>query len=293
MELHEGATNPDAWASSPDPDATNPLLSDIQYLSWPGQIQPIKQLIIQESAELVKSAASNLHDESGLSRDELALVESWQQDIDALILQSHQYESVERIVRLPNSLSASQLIALKADEDGFLKSLVRPMPRKPSRSADRGTAFHSWVETFYGSRTLIDTETLSGAMDDEIYSDDELQVLRSAFESGPFADRTPASLELPFALVIGGRTLRGRMDALFAGSLEDPKQSENWLVVDWKTGKPGSADDLQLSIYRQAAAQTLGVNPEQIQAVFYYVADQVITAPESLLTLEELTQIIL
>jgi DNA helicase-2/ATP-dependent DNA helicase PcrA len=62
--------------------------------------------------------------------------------------------------------------------------------------------------------------------------------------------------------------------------------------VDWKTGKPGSANDLQLSIYRQAAAQTLGVNPEQIQAAFYYVADQVVVAPPNLLSLAELAELI-
>jgi DNA helicase-2/ATP-dependent DNA helicase PcrA len=207
-------------------------------------------------------------------------------------LQASQYESTERLVRLPTSLSASQLIALDLDEDVFLKSLVRPMPRKPSSAADRGTTFHSWVETFYGRRTLIDAETLPGAMDDEIYSDEQLQALKSAFESGPFVDRNPASLELPFALVLGGRTLRGRLDALFTGTLDDPTASDSWLVVDWKTGKPGSANDLQLSIYRQAAALTLGVNPDQVQAVFYYVADQVVTAPTDLLSLAELTKLV-
>jgi DNA helicase-2/ATP-dependent DNA helicase PcrA len=166
------------------------------------------------------------------------------------------------------------------------------MPRQPSSAADRGTTFHSWVETFYGRRTLIDAESLAGAMDDEIYSDEQLQALKSAFETGPFVDRTPISLEMPFALVLGGRTLRGRMDALFAGTLDDPNANDRWLVVDWKTGKPGSADDLQLSIYRQAAAGTLGVDPDQIQAVFYYVADQVVTMPPSLLTLEELADLI-
>jgi DNA helicase-2/ATP-dependent DNA helicase PcrA len=209
-----------------------------------------------------------------------------------LVLQSSQNEASERLVRLPNSLSASQLISLTTDEEVFLKSLVRPMPRKPSSAADRGTNFHSWVETFYGSRTLIDTETLSGAMDDEIYTDEQMQALKSAFACGPFVDRTPASLELPFALVLGGRTLRGRLDALFTGTLEDPTASDSWLVVDWKTGKPGSANDLQLSIYRQAAAQTLGVNPEQIQAAFYYVADQVVVAPPKLLSLAELAELI-
>ena len=293
INLHDDATNPDVWTLTPDADATNPMLSDVQYLSWPAQIDPAKQLQIRNDAELVKSAKIDLHDESGLNLEEIALVESWQQDIDALVLQSRQFESTERLVRIPSSLSASQLIALNTDEDTFLKSLVRPMPRKPSSAADRGTNFHSWVETFYGRRTLIDTETLSGAMDDEIYTDDQMQTLKSAFASGPFFDRTPASLELPFALVLGGRTLRGRLDALFTGTLGDPSAIDSWLVVDWKTGKPGSANDLQLSIYRQAAAQTLGVDPDQIQAAFYYVADQVVTTPKNLLSLAELAELIL
>jgi DNA helicase-2/ATP-dependent DNA helicase PcrA len=292
IDLHEGATQPDVWTETPDPDATNPLLADVQYLTWPVQVGSTQRQAIQYEAELVKSAVLELHDQSGLSDQEIALVESWQQDIDALVLQASQYESVERLVRLPASLSASQLIALNTNEEVFLKSLVRPMPRQPSSAADRGTTFHSWVETFYGRRTLIDTEMLSGAMDDEIYSDEQLQALKSAFESGPFVDRNPASLELPFALVLGGRTLRGRMDALFTGTLDDPSAKDRWLVVDWKTGKPGSANDLQLSIYRQAAALTLGVNPDQIQAVFYYVADQEVTSPTNLLSLEELAELI-
>jgi DNA helicase-2/ATP-dependent DNA helicase PcrA len=292
IDLHKGATRPDVWTDTPDPDATNPLLADVQYLTWPVQVDSTKRMVIQQEAELVKSAAIKLHDQSGLSEQEIALVESWQQDIDALVLQASQYESVERLVRLPASLSASQLIALNSDEKVFLKSLVRPMPRQPSSAADRGTTFHSWVETFYGRRTLIDAESLAGAMDDEIYSDEQLQALKSAFESGPFVDRTPVSLEMPFALVLGGRTLRGRMDALFKGTLDDPNASDQWLVVDWKTGKSGSANDLQLSVYRQAAALTLGVNPDQIQAVFYYVADQDVRPAETLLSLDELAELI-
>jgi DNA helicase-2/ATP-dependent DNA helicase PcrA len=291
-QLHEGATNPNVWTDTPEAEATNPLLAEVKYVSWPAQIEPAKRLQIQQDAELVKSAATKLHDESKLTNEEIALVESWQQDIDALVLQASQYESVERLVRLPTSLSASQLISLNSDEETFLKSLVRPMPRQPSSTADRGTAFHSWVETFYGPRTLINDEILLGAMDDEIYTDEQLQALKTAFESGQFSNRTPESLELQFALVLGGRTLRGRMDALFPGTLDDPNATDSWLVVDWKTGKPGSANDLQLSIYRQAAAMTLGVNPEQVQAVFYYVADQVVTTPTSLLSLDELAELI-
>ena len=82
------------------------------------------------------------------------------------------------------------------------------------------------------------------------------------------------------------------MDALFKGTLDDPNASDQWLVVDWKTGKPGSANDLQLSVYRQAAALTLGVNPDQVQAVFYYVADQVVRPAETLLSLDALAELI-
>ena len=129
-------------------------------------------------------------------------------------------------------------------------------------------------------------------MDDEIYTDEQLVELKQAFAAGPFFDRTPKSLELPFALSINGRTLRGRLDALFAGTSADPTATDRWLVVDWKTGKPGSANSLQLSIYRQAAAQALGVSEENIEAVFYYVADQVIEKPENLLSLAQLAELI-
>ena len=92
--------------------------------------------------------------------------------------------------------------------------------------------------------------------------------------------------------MLGGRTLRGRLDGLFKGTSDDAEAPDRWVVVDWKTGKPGTANDLQLSIYRQAAALTLGVSPEQVEAVFYYVADQIVEKPEKLLSIPELTELI-
>jgi DNA helicase-2/ATP-dependent DNA helicase PcrA len=82
------------------------------------------------------------------------------------------------------------------------------------------------------------------------------------------------------------------MDGLFAGTLDDPNAADKWLVVDWKTGKPGSANELQLSIYRQAAAKALNVDPEQVEAAFYYVMEQVIEVPDRLLTYEELAELL-
>ncbi|MBV5267192.1 MAG: PD-(D/E)XK nuclease family protein, partial [Burkholderiaceae bacterium] len=259
---------------------------------WPAGVSSKVRDQLRVAANLVSAATNELHDVSGLTDDQQEVVESWEADIAALILQAQAHAATQRVVRLPGSLSASQLIALETDPAQFLKTLVRPMPRQPSSAADRGTAFHSWVETFYGKRALIDAQTLPGAMDDEIYSDDQLQKLKAAFEAGPFFARTPIHLELPFALVLGGRTLRGRLDGLFKGTSEDPNAPDRWVVVDWKTGKPGSANDLQLSIYRQAAALSLGVSPEKVEAVFYYVADQIVEKPKKLLSIPELAELI-
>jgi DNA helicase-2/ATP-dependent DNA helicase PcrA len=268
------------------------MLENLVHPIWPAGISTKVRERLQEAAGLVNAAVSKPHDVSKLSDEQQNVIESWEQDIAALVLQAQSHAATQRVVRLPGSLSASQLIALDTDPTEFLKTLVRPMPRQPSGAADRGTAFHSWVETLYGKRALIDAQTLPGAMDDEIYSDDQLQKLKAAFEAGPFFARTPVHLELPFALVLGGRTLRGRLDGLFKGTSDDAEAPDRWVVVDWKTGKPGTANDLQLSIYRQAAALTLGVSPEQVEAVFYYVADQIVEKPKTLLSLSELTELI-
>jgi DNA helicase II / ATP-dependent DNA helicase PcrA len=85
------------------------------------------------------------------------------------------------------------------------------------------------------------------------------------FEKGPFADRVPARVEAPFALVVGGQVVRGRIDAVYA------EPDGRWLVVDWKTNRDQDADPLQLAIYRIAWAELAGVPVEDVDAAFHYV----------------------
>ena len=85
------------------------------------------------------------------------------------------------------------------------------------------------------------------------------------FEEGPFADRVPHAVEAPFALVLAGQVVRGRIDAVY----EEP--DGGFLVVDWKTNRSGTADPLQLAIYRLAWAELRGVPLEQVRAAFHYV----------------------
>jgi DNA helicase-2/ATP-dependent DNA helicase PcrA len=120
------------------------------------------------------------------------------------------------------------------------------------------------VETLFGERPLLDPDELPGAEDDGFADDAELLRLQEAFLATPYATRVPHRIEAPFQLPIAGRTVRGRIDAVY--DLGDGR----WEVVDWKTGAE-SADPLQLAVYRLAWARLSRVDPAAVEAAFLYV----------------------
>lgn len=284
--IRDFATSVPTWCDEPTA-TSNPHLIGAVPLAWPAVISPATRERVAVAAAHVQAAAPL---EAG--ETEPAIAAFWDVDIKAMLTQIAESTAPERLVALPATLSASQVMALKHDEQAFLSSLIRPMPRQPSATAERGTAFHAWVETYYGDRGLFEPDDLPGAGDSEIYDDDQLQRLRESFERGRFAQRTPHSMEAPFALLVGGRTWRGRIDAVFTGKLDDPGAVGRWLVVDWKTGAPGSADRLQLDIYRHAWAQVKGIPPDDVEAAFYFVGHDVVEPLTEPLTLEQLGDLI-
>lgn len=288
-KLKQFATNDVAWELEPEKGSKNPQFENKVEPLWPARVSDDVIAALQTQAAFVEF---NEAADSALSAEEQMIAASWDADIEALLTQVSVAQTNERIVRLPKSLSASQVMQLQQDEQAFLRTLVRPMPRQPSAAADRGTAFHAWVENFYGQRGLFDIETLPGSSDTEIYSDDDLGKLKAAFTSGVFASRTPHDLETPFALVVGARTWRGRIDAVFAGSLDDPTDATRWTVIDWKTGAPGSANPLQLHIYRNAWAQIMGVDVANVDAAFYFVSEGVVEALSDVLDIDGLSGLI-
>ena len=294
LALREHATHVSHWQDQPEDNAVNPLLGTKEFVSWPVAPDSDELALLQEQAKLVMDSESLAEEDvfEGLSGKDLIKANEWQADVDALLEQAQIAITDERVVRLPNSISASQAMAFVRDQDSFLRSLVRPMPRKPSAAADRGTTFHAWVEDYFGQRPLIDDDQLPGAMDSQIYDDAQLEALKKSFQEGVFADRVPFAMEKQFALLVGAHTLLGRADAVFLGSLTDPNKANHWTVVDWKTGAPGSADPLQLSIYRLAVAEILQVDPEQMDAAFYYVTSQKIEQPDRFLSLAELADLL-
>jgi DNA helicase-2/ATP-dependent DNA helicase PcrA len=132
------------------------------------------------------------------------------------------------------------------------------------------------VEARFGQLQLLDPDELSGRADAGIADEAELRELIAAFESGPFADRRPHAVEAPFALVLGGQVVRGRIDAVYT------EPDGGYLLVDWKTNRSPDADPLQLAIYRVAWAELTGLPLERVRAGFYYVRSGTLVTPEAL-----------
>ncbi|MFD7699033.1 ATP-dependent helicase [Streptomyces caelestis] len=226
-----------------------------------------------------------------LTPEEVRTVVSWDRDLDALTGELLHTRASVTEVRLPASLTASELLRLAADPDGFAQELARPMPRPPQPAARRGTRFHAWVEARFEELTLpmLDPDELPGS-DAEIADERDLEALKEAFERTEYAHRTPHRVEAPFQLSIAGRVVRGRIDAVYR---KDDGDGTTYEIVDWKTGRGRTADPLQLAVYRLAWAEQQGVPLETVTAAFLYVRTGETVRPDPLPGREELERLLL
>jgi DNA helicase-2/ATP-dependent DNA helicase PcrA len=184
---------------------------------------------------------------------------------------------------LPRRLTASQVVALSHDPDELAQMLARPVPVRPQPQARRGSRFHKWVEELYGAVPLLEPDDLPGAGDDEL-PDEELAALQQRFLADGWGERRPVAVEAPFELVVGGRLVRGRIDAVYA-------TDDGFDVIDYKTGAVPSDFEsaaLQLSVYRLAWADLQGVDPAHVTAGFLYVRTGMLKRPDRLLSRADL-----
>jgi len=270
----------DPWVAEPEGDE-NPHLAQAQTAVWPAPLDRDALARRTSAAELLQEARSR-HAETGsydadeeLLLDHAATVAEWDATIDRLLDEARRARVRDHVVELPPTLSATAVLELRSDPRALARRLARPMPRKPSSAARFGTRFHAWVEAFVGQQHLLDAADIPGAADEGIESDSELRELCDAFASGTFGDRVPHQVEAPFALVVGGEVIRGRIDAVY----QDP---DGYHVVDWKTNQRQTADPLQLAIYRLAWAELAGVPVESVRASFYYVRSGELVTPDDL-----------
>ncbi|MFB6643608.1 UvrD-helicase domain-containing protein [Streptomyces chartreusis] len=215
-----------------------------------------------------------------LTPEEARTLASWDRDLDALTGELLRARTSVTDVPLPASLTASQLLRLAADPDGFAQELARPMPRPPQPAARRGTRFHAWVEARFEELTLpmLEPDDLPGT-EAEIADEHDLEALKDAFERTEYAHRTPYRVEAPFQLAIAGRVVRGRIDAVYRTG---DGEGATYEIVDWKTNRTRTADPLQLALYRLAWAEQQGVPLESVDAAFLYVRTGEVVRPDDL-----------
>ncbi|MET7276910.1 ATP-dependent DNA helicase [Kribbella sp. NPDC005582] len=283
-----------SWAEQPDLDAENPELAEATTAPWPAPYDEAAYRLRLEGAGLVQQSRAegpSTEAEDSLLLDEQALVARWDSELERLLSEARESRSRKAYdVTLPTALSATQVMRLAKDPDGLASELARPMPRKPNRAARFGTRFHAWVESYFGQQLLIDPDDLPGAADEDIVDDTDLTDLMEAFRTGPYGETSPYEIEAPFALALGGRTIRGRIDAVY--QVVRPDGSRGYDVVDWKTSRSETADPLQLAIYRVAWAELMNIPLEAVGAAFYYVRTADVIRPESLPGKQQLIELL-
>jgi len=286
-----GAGTVAAWAPGPPAGETNPALLAGRWLAWPVELEPLEWQRRHEAATAVRQDLAELAAgqlplavDTGLSAADAAAVAGWDADAAVLLAEVAAQRRSRSVVELPRSLSASQLVRLHADPNGLARELARPMPRRPAPAARRGTRFHAWVESSFDQRPLLEPDDLPGASDAELVDDTDLALLQAAFARTPYAALQPTAVEAPFELVLAGRVVRGRIDAVYA-------TGTGFEVVDWKTGNE-AADPLQLAVYRLAWAEMNDLPVSAVSAAFLYVRTGTVERPGDLPDRAALTAIL-
>lgn len=277
------------WAASPAEDAVNPEgVAERPPVAWPAEPAPARLAVLREVAAAVSSVSAHQPSLPGLvppaapgprgeqdAADRVRIVE-WDLLATALIEEARLRHRRNRVVRLPDSVSASQLMHAYRDPEAVAIELERPMPRPPAPAARRGTSLHAWIQTRYGQQTLLDPDDLPGAADHDIATDADLVALKLAFEGSAYASMTPVAVEAAFTLLLNGRAVPGRIDAVFV----DPATGR-FDVIDWKTGSARNVDPMQLAIYRLAWANLRGIPVGEVDAAFVMVATGDVIRPDT------------
>ncbi|MGC5030217.1 ATP-dependent helicase [Micromonospora sp. DT229] len=285
----------DEWTPEPTPDAVNPTTEVVLRAEWPADPLGVRRPALTEAAVLVRRFLTEGVDPAGpdVSAASDPEVTRWRREADLLLAERAELSRLSGPIEvaLPAHLSVTQLVNLRRDPAALARTLRRPLPAEPNPYARRGTAFHAWLEQRFGADRLLDTDELPGAADEDAAPDEALAELQRRFLASEWADRTPVEVEVPFATVIGGVVVRGRMDAVFR------RPGDRFDVVDWKTGaRPtGVAAEVaavQLAVYRLAWAELAGIALDRVGAAFHYVREGVTVRPTDLLDLDGLTELI-
>lgn len=276
------------------PDGKNPLTENPITGSWPDKSSryELKAAQVKEQGKLVSNAKAFSNSEINSQDQNSFEDQSLLSDLQAIINELKGKSEIANVF-LPSRLSVSTLLYLKLDPNELALRLRRPMPNHIDKYARRGTEFHLWLEEYFKVDQLhsMDEILYGREENNSVEFDAPIAELQKAWQVSDWANRRPIGVEVGFETVIAGVVIRGRIDAIYESS---PGKFE---VVDWKTGKVKSGDDLavaalQLAMYRLAFAKLNNLELSNISAAFHYVAQNETLRPADLMNEAELIEII-
>lgn len=183
------------------------------------------------------------------------------------------------------SLSASDLTLYLTCPLKYKFARVFGIPQEPTINQRFGILIHNVLENFHKDPPANAEEGLTrltrlfetgwrrtgfGTSDDELqFRDRAREALRLYWERERVAEGEPVWLEKKFDFKVGEHHVRGRVDRV------DRLPGGDYELIDYKTGERKSEaeleSDLQLALYRLAAAEAWGV--EAAFGSYYYVLD--------------------
>lgn len=262
------------WADLPAKEVVNPRLTSAAAATWPSaHDQNVRAQLADRAAQQVRAAIAAPPPRATGTESE-GVGTGWLDLAQRLLAERRRAQRPDPAPHVTH-LSASGLVDLAADPAAFAARVRRPMPAPPAPAARRGTAFHAWVEEHFRSAAIVDVEELPGSADHDTGLDADLEEMKTLFLASEWAGRVPLEVESAIETVIGGVSVRARIDAVFpddAAGKGGHAGPGRVVVVDWKTGlRPSPAEAarraLQLGVYAHAYRELTGAS---VRAAFYY-----------------------
>ena len=258
----------------------NPLGDQLEMLVWPRDPLGSRRPVVEAGALAVRTATP-------------VVLGPWQEELRMLLAERRERRLGALPAVAPVRIPASRFADHLSRPAQVSTALQRPMPQPPHRSAQLGTRFHSWVEERFGdggSTAPFDDDMIPGHAALQGIAETRLAALQTTFEASPWAGQRPVEVEREIHFPFEGAIIVCKIDAVFellprTGTGDATRRFE---IVDWKTGRLPTAGaqleekQLQLALYRLAYAAWRGIQPECVDAVFYFVAENRVVRPRFL-----------
>lgn len=222
-------------------------------------------------------------------------VSGWEEELAGLKLDARNIPEVprpEHILPPPETHSPTTLMDYETCPRRYYYTHVFQVPALDpgmEGAQDHGSVVHAYIEAgMSGARPDVQPTTpapdappadggrksTTGPSKDELWEAFEVSPYgRRAAEYPLYESQEPPKygpvrmVEVPFALEVDGREIRGRIDALFVD------EDGTFHLVDWKTGHPYESykNRLQLPIYALAANRLWDIDPERIRLAYAFV----------------------